>query len=65
MRKVLQLSVLLGLAACTTAPVVTAPTLPPPPTSVESSTLVGKGGRPGFCVYKDATGKLIEAKCKS
>lgn len=63
MRKVLQLSALLGLAACTT-PTVTPPPPPPPPTSVESSTVVGQGGKPGFCVYKDATGKLIEAKCK-
>lgn len=65
MRKLLQLSALLGLAACSTAPAVTAPpVVPPPPTSVSNAAEVGKGSKPGFCVYQDASGKMIEAKCK-
>ena len=37
---------------------------PPPQVSAESTEKVGAGSKPGFCTYKDASGKLIEAKCK-
>ncbi len=65
MKSLCAVSILVLLGGCTTAPMAAAPPPPPPPSSIESSTLVGKATRPGWCNYKDATGRIVEAKCKA
>ncbi len=52
------------LAGCTTAPPpMAAPAPLPPPPQTAGAEAVGKGSRPGFCTFKDASGTLFEKKC--
>lgn len=47
--------------AAPAAPAVVAP--PPPVPGTAGSEKVGPGSKAGFCTFKDAGGKLYEAKC--
>lgn len=57
---------LVAMAGCS----ATAPSAPPPAAMVAppvpaaaGNTKVGAGSKAGFCTFKDAAGKLYEAKC--
>ena len=54
----------LGIAGRSTAAPPPAAALAPPPTpGTADQTKVGAGSKAGFCTFKDAAGKLYEAKC--
>lgn len=58
---------LAAMAGCSaTAPAAAPPPAPmvaPPVPAAAGNTKVGAGSRAGFCTFKDAAGKLYEAKC--